>query len=237
MPITSGTLPAPPQHEWLEAVKYRNGGGRAPVWFIVDPLRTAIDLTQHGEPVRFRWMLPYPVLLSGARPNEMDWYRVDRPEWYAGEGWALTPETAGVADADRKGPSVAPIEAWISPAALGGSMMIGGRSFDPASQPRLTVRLGDRVVTDVPLTSGAFLDFVQLPADPIAPVDRSTYVRLTVEASAGSRVAIEQFDASATRPIIGYGEANCGRACRSGSCRPTGGSSRRPPSTWKANRR
>ena len=206
MPITSGTLPAPPQHEWLEAVKYRNGGGRAPVWFIVDPLRTAIDLTQHGEPVRFRWMLPYPVLLSGARPNEMDWYRVDRPEWYAGEGWALTPETAGVADADRKGPSVAPIEAWISPAALGGSMMIGGRSFDPASQPRLTVRLGDRVVTDVPLTSGAFLDFVQLPADPIAPVDRSTYVRLTVEASAGSRVAIEQFDASATRPIIGYGD-------------------------------
>ena len=28
---------------------------------------------------------------------------VDRPEWYVGEGWALTPEAAGVAATDRRG--------------------------------------------------------------------------------------------------------------------------------------
>ncbi len=106
-------LGAPPQHEWLEAVKYWNGGGRAPVWFVVDPARAGIDLVQHGDPVRYRWPLPYPVLLSGVRPNEMDWYRVDRPEWYVGEGWALTPEAAGVADADRRDPSHGPITGWI----------------------------------------------------------------------------------------------------------------------------
>src|SRR5262249_24089922 len=160
------------------------------VWFVVDPLRTAIDLVQHGDPVRFRWPLPHPVLLSGARPNEMDWYRVDRPDWYVGEGWALTPQTAGVADADRKGPSVSPIEAWIAPGELGGAMMIGGRNFDPASHPRLTVRVGERVVHDVPLTSGAFLDFVKLPGDLIEASDGGAYVKLTIEASAGSRVAI-----------------------------------------------
>ena len=33
------------------------------------------------------------VLMSGVRPNEMDWYRVERPDWYVGEGWALTPES------------------------------------------------------------------------------------------------------------------------------------------------
>ena len=112
-PRVAGMLAAPPQHEWLEAVKYWNGGGRAPLWFVVDPARAGIDLVQHGDPVRYRWPVPYPVLLSGVRPNEMDWYRVDQPEWYVGEGWSLTPETAGVADADRRGPSLAPIEGWI----------------------------------------------------------------------------------------------------------------------------
>ena len=109
MPAVARTLPAPPQHEWLEAVNYWNGGGRAPVWFVVDPMRTSIDLVQHGDPVRYRWPLPYPVLLSGVRPNEMDWYRVDRPEWYVGEGWSLTPESAGVATADGRDVSAGPI--------------------------------------------------------------------------------------------------------------------------------
>ena len=206
MPVMSSTLAAPPQHEWLEAVKYWNAGGRAPLWFVVDPLRTAIDLVQHGDAMRFRWPLPYPILMSGARPNEMDWYQVDRPDWYVGEGWALTPETAGVADADRKGPSMAPIDAWVSSAALGGAMMIGGRSFDPGSHPRLTVRVGQRVVSDVTLAPGAFLDFVTVPADLIEPSGGQSYRRVTVEASAGSRVAIEQFDVSAIRPIVGFGD-------------------------------
>ena len=206
LPAAAHTLPAPPQHEWLEAVKYWNGGGSAPVWFVVDPLRTSIDLVQHGDPVPFRWPLAYPVLLSGARPNEMDWYRVERPEWYLGEGWALTPEAAGVADADRRGPSRAPIDGWISRGAFGGSLMIGGRNFDPVSRPRLTVRLQDRVIRDLALAPGAFLEFVPIPADLTPPADPSSYAPVKVEASAGSRVAIEQFDVSATRPIVGFGD-------------------------------
>ncbi len=206
MPVAAQTLPAPPQHEWLEAVKYWNGGGSAPVWFVVDPLRTSIDLVQHGDPVRFRWPLAYPVLLSGARPNEMDWYRVDRPEWYLGEGWALTPEAAGVADADRRGPSLAPIDGRVSRGAFGGTLMIGGRNFDPVSRPRLTVRIQERVVRDLALTPGAFLDFVSIPPDLMPPAEHSPYATVKVEASAGSRVAIEQFDASATRPIVGFGD-------------------------------
>ena len=83
MPAIARTLPAPPQHEWLEVVDYWNRGGRAPVWFVVDPMRTTIDLVQHGRPAEYRWPLPYPVLVSGARPNEMDWYRVEPPEWYS----------------------------------------------------------------------------------------------------------------------------------------------------------
>ncbi|HMJ83156.1 MAG TPA: hypothetical protein VK504_08325, partial [Vicinamibacterales bacterium] len=113
MPPIARQLPAPPQHEWLEAVRYWNTGGREPVWFLVDPRRTAIDLVQHASPFEYQWPLPYPVLISGVRPNDVNWYAVDRPEWYVGEGWALTPEVAGVAAADHRGLGSAPIEGWV----------------------------------------------------------------------------------------------------------------------------
>jgi hypothetical protein len=206
MPTVARTLPSPPQHEWLEAVKYWNGGGVAPVWFVVDPLRASIDLVQHGAPLTFRWAVSYPVLLGGTRPNEMDWYRVDRPDWYVGEGWALTPEAAGVADADRRDPSRGPITGWVhGSASSGGTLMIGGRSFDPTLRPRLTVTLGGLRLIDDTLTPGAFLKFVSLPfsqRDSRAPA----YDAVTVTTTAGARIAVEQFDASTTRPLMGFGE-------------------------------
>ena len=197
-------LPAPPQHEWLEAVNYWNGGGRAPVWFVVDPIRTSIDLVQHADPVRYRWPLPYPVLLSGVRPNEMDWYRVDRPEWYVGEGWALTPEAAGVANADRRGLAYGPIDGWASRKVLGGVMMIGGRNLEPTTRPHLTVTFAGAVREDVVLPPGPFLRFVGLPfVDADRPLE---YFKISVEASPASRVAVEQFDASAARSMVGFGD-------------------------------
>jgi len=206
MPAVARTLPSPPQHEWMEAVKYWNGGGVAPVWFVVDPLRASTDLVQHGAPLTFRWAVPYPVLLGGTRPNEMDWYRVDRPDWYVGEGWALTPEAAGVADADRRDPSHGPITGWVrGSASSGGTLMIGGRSFDPTLRPRLTVTLGGLALLDDTLTPGAFLKFVSLPfsqRDNRAPA----YDAVTVTTTAGARIAVEQFDASTTRPLMGFGE-------------------------------
>lgn len=204
MPLAAQTLPAPPQHEWLEAVKYWNSGGGAPVWFVVDPKRASIDLVQHGAPAKFRWTVPYPVLLGGARPNEMDWYRVDRPEWYVGEGWALTPEAAGVADADRRGPSVAPIDGWVRRDLLKGVLMIGGRSLDPAEPSRLIVDVAGRAVSDRALAPGAFLRFIRL-SDHLGDGNDPPYARVTVQATAGSRVAIEQFDASFARSLSGYG--------------------------------
>jgi hypothetical protein len=198
------TLPAPPQHEWLEAVKYWNGGGRAPVWFVVDPKRTAIDLVQHGGPAAYRWPLPYPVLIGGVRPDEMDWYRVDHPEWYVGEGWALTPEAAGVAEVDQRGVSHAPIEAWISRDAIGGILMIGGRNFDPTAETRLSVAIGGSPPAEFVAPPGPFLKFL-----PIRSVDGDGslgYTAVRVASSAPVRLAVEQFDASSTRTVFGFGD-------------------------------
>jgi hypothetical protein len=202
LPRLARTLPAPPQHEWLEAVKYWNDGGRAPVWFVVDPMRTSIDLVQHGDPSRYRWPLPYPVLVSGARPNEMDWYRVERPEWYVGEGWALTPEAAGVADADRRGLAYGPIDGRIARATFGGTLLVGGRSFDSAQHPRLTVAVDGRTIVDEAVAPGPFLRLASIPIDAGA----RDYAAVTVATVPPLRVAVEQFDASAIRPLLGFGE-------------------------------
>jgi hypothetical protein len=196
-------LPAPPQHEWLEAVRYWNAGGRDPVWFLVDPRRSAIDLVQHGSPFEYRWPLPYPVLMSGVRPDDVDWYPVDQPEWYVGEGWALTPEAAGVAQTDGRDLSHGSIDGWINDRTLGGVLMIGGRNFEPTARPRLTVVATDQTLIDEPLVPGAFLRFVQIPPRPNDSA-RVEYLRVAVSAST-SNVAIEQFDASARRVVFGVG--------------------------------
>jgi hypothetical protein len=83
-PAGATALPSPPQHEWLEAVAQLNRRARSPLWYVADPKRTDIDLVQHGDPGRYRWPLPYPVLIDGVRPNEMDWYELDAPEWWLG---------------------------------------------------------------------------------------------------------------------------------------------------------
>jgi len=200
MPSVARTLPAPPQHEWLEAVKYWNGGGRAPVWFVVDPMRTSLDLVQHGAPIEYRWSLPYPVLMSGVRPNEMDFYRVDAPDWYVGEGWALTPEAAGVADADRRGLAAGSIDGWVR--RVDGVLMIGGRNLDSAARPRVGVAIDGQPRDEFVAPPGPFLRFI--PLSFTGAVQAAAYATVTVRVSA--RIAIEQFDASSSRPLVGFGD-------------------------------
>jgi hypothetical protein len=206
MPALGRKLPAPPQHEWLELVKYWNGGGRAPVWLVVDPMRNAVDLIGRGpgaaDPARYRWRVPYPMLLSGVRPNEMDWYQIMRPEWYVGEGWALTPEAAGVSEHDGRGLSSGPIEARIANDTLPGSLVVGGRNLDPVLQPRLEVLVNGRLLDQAIIAPGLFLRFLSLPSPTGSPADFAT---VTLRTTPPSRVAIEQFDASSTRAVFGYG--------------------------------
>ena len=203
-PRFSERLPAPPQHEWLEPVKYWNRGGRGPLWLVADPRRAQVDLIAHDAPRTYRWGLPYPVLLGGVRPNEMDWYRIDRPDWYVGAGWALTPEAAGVAELDHRGPATGPIDAWVHESVLGGTLVIGGRNFDAATATRLHVELDGRGLTDIDARPAApFLGILRLPP---ADASRRGYRRLTVAALPPVRAAIEQFDASSRRPVFGFGD-------------------------------
>ncbi|HEX4345930.1 MAG TPA: hypothetical protein VHZ73_00055 [Vicinamibacterales bacterium] len=205
-PVVAARLPAPPKHEWLELVKYWNSGGRNPVWFVADPLRSDLALIGlRDAPHTFQYTVGYPVLLDGTRPRDMDWYDINPPDWYAGEGWSLTPETAGISREDRRGPGYAPIEAWVRrwPGAV--TLFVGGRNLaDAGPATHISVALDGKTAADLDAQPGFFLREIDLPAGSLSgPGD---YAHLTI-AAGSTQLAIEQFDAAPVdRVTFGFGE-------------------------------
>lgn len=207
LPPFSGRLPAPPKHEWLEMVKYWNDGGQADVWFVANPLRTDLALIDHASrhATPYRWTLPHRALVGGTRPDAMDWHRIRLPGWYLGEGWALTPETAGVAAGDARGPGRAPIRGWIRRRPEATTLMVGGRNLSAAGPAaRIVVAIDGRTVDATTVAPGFFLRMLTLPAGSLD--GSSVYAPITVSADQ-PMVAIEQFDVqSADRLVFGFGD-------------------------------
>jgi hypothetical protein len=204
LPSFSQRLATPPKHEWLEVVNYWNRGGREPVWFIADPLRSDVALFKYQRrPVTYRWPFSPAILLGGARPNELDWHVIESPDWYLGEGWALTPETAGTAREDRKGPGNGPISGWVRRYSQPATIMIGGRNLaDAGPAAKVQVTVDGTTVLDEAVPPGFFLRMIQLPS----LGGSGDYAHVQV-ASDSPELAIEQFDAQpAGRVIYGFGE-------------------------------
>jgi hypothetical protein len=204
MPPIAERLPSPPKHEWLELVKYWNGGGRSPIWFVADPLRSDLALiSARSRPTLYRWSFAPSVLVGGSRPSEMDWHVIDRPDWYAGEGWALTPETAGISAVEGKGPGRSPINAWIRRVPGAMNLIVGGRNLSKSgATAHVSVAVDDREVDAADVSPGFFLRVIHLDAAD----GPGEYAELTIAAT-DPDVAIEQFDArSAGEPVFGFGD-------------------------------
>ena len=215
-----GTLPLVEprrQYEWLGPVEYWKGGGTGPIWFLADPRRTdlaLIDPAALQDVTHYRWAVADRPELSGSRPLGADWYRISPPRWFAGEGWALTPETGGLAQAAATGPDHRPIEAWVRRGPGPVHLVVGGRHLgepgDPPAELELTL---DGVVRDrwsLAVEERNFLRFLEI-SDGITP--GPGYGRLTIssrsEADDARRalVAVRQFDIQpATRLLYGFGE-------------------------------
>jgi hypothetical protein len=209
IPRIEQRLPTPPQREWLELVKHWNDSNQqgGTTWFIADPLRTDIDLVQHPDPVVYEWMLPYPLLIGGVRPGNMNWYRLSRPDWYVGEGWALTPEAAGVSVSAGRFPVAGPIEAWVKSGFR--AMVIGGRNLagnGPPARITVTTEQNPEPLDAFVATPGFFLRLLTFLPPPSSALDKRHYEKVSVLAPIGSQVAIEQFDVSSDRPVFGFGE-------------------------------
>ena len=109
-------LPSPPRREWLELAKYWTEGHDGVVWFLADPRRTdlaLVDPQSRRDVTAFRWGPSARPTFGGMRPAGLDWVRIATAGWFAEEGWALTPETAGMARLMGRGPHLGPITARV----------------------------------------------------------------------------------------------------------------------------
>jgi hypothetical protein len=210
-------LEAPPKHEWLEVTRQWENGAAGPIWFLADPRRTELALVDpRAQAVRgdYAWPFASQVYLGGIRPNGLRWVVIEEPGWFAGEGWHLTPETAGVARADGAGLGRGPIRAWLRTRGGAAVMMIGGRHLGSGSGPAavVTARLDGRAIDSwtVAPSEASFLRFI--PLDPGALASAAAWCRLEIGAAVESGaptdiVAIDQFDLQApATPLLGFGE-------------------------------
>ncbi len=230
-------LPAPSQREWLELVRYWREGGHAPIWFIADPRRTdlaLIDAASRRFVRHYAWtvervasdplsqqlafsfpkLFQAPALVGGARPDEMDWYLMTPPQWFLAEGWALTPETGGLATQNNKGPGQPDgAVGYVRRRPDAMRLMIGGRNLGAATDPmvRFSLDVDGHVLDtwDVAPNPGFFLKQLPLPAGALN--GEGEFAQLTVRATRAdghtgvASAAIEQFDAQPTDAVmVGY---------------------------------
>ena len=211
-------LAAPPKHEWLEVVKKWQSGARGPAWFLADPRRTDLALVDPQSRKRCaastRWPFSSQVYLGGIRPNSLRWVVINEPGWFAGEGWHLTPETAGVARADGAGLGRGPIRAWIRPRDGAATMMIGGRHLGSGAGPEalVTVRIDGREIErwTVAPSEPSFLRFIPLAPGTLTSAGRWCVLEVQATAHDGANagvIAIDQFDLQAPdTPMLGFAE-------------------------------
>lgn len=195
-------LASPPRREWLELAKYWREGHTQPLWFLADPHRSdlaLIDPASRRDRVAFAWDYDSLSSVGGMRPRDVLWYRMAPPGWFAGEGWALTPETAGMARLMGKGPHLGGATGWVRRRTGPVRMLVGGRHLGTADDPkaRFTAVLDGHAVATWEAASGFFLHVFDLPA--AAPGGEGGLEELVITSAAVSNEAliptsIEQFD-------------------------------------------
>lgn len=203
-PIAAVALPSPLGREWTQLVDYWRAGGNRPVWYLVEPRRTDLalfDPSARRTRMAYRWPFDVPTYVGGVRPQTVDWVEIAPPGWFATDGWALTPELAGAAERQQRGPSRGGITAWIRRRAEAAGLMVGGRNLGAAGEPdvRFSMSLDGRLLRQwtVSPQPGFFLDLSTLPPGTLAG-EGFARLEFTAEAADGSgrpvRAAIEQFD-------------------------------------------
>jgi hypothetical protein len=195
--------------EWLALVSLWRSAPGSIVWFAADPKRTDLalfDSHQRDLARQYRWGFVEPPFVGGARPNDIDWYRMRPPGWMLDEGWSLTPETAGIAARDGRGPASAPVVAWIRSRESESTLVLGGRyiTTGPRGPAALQVDAGGGSLATVSAPAGFFVFEVPVAAGTFSST--SPYVPLTVSAHVdGGSISLEQFDLQPPGvPMIAY---------------------------------
>jgi hypothetical protein len=195
-------LEAPAGHEWLELVRYWRDGGAGRTWLLADLRRTdlaLIDPASRHANGHYDWSTPFAAgVVGGTRPGALDWVVIDGPPaWFLGQGWALSPEIAGVSNADGKGPSRGGAAGWMRRSAAPRRLVVGGRNLGGPGAPvvRFTLRVADRVVDtwDVAPTPGFFVRSITIAGSAVVadgPEPRSGLESFVVTAAPADGTAV-----------------------------------------------
>jgi hypothetical protein len=208
-------LPAPPRLEWLELAKHWKSGATGALWFLADPVRSdlaLIDPMSRQNSTEFRWPFVARPAFGGVRPSGVRWYRMPPPGWFAEDGWALTPETAGIARVRGFGPHLGPITAMIRRRSGPARLLVGGRNLAGPNDPsaRFTLAIDGQPLQQWDVAPGFFFQVFDVPAGRLAGT--GSFATLTVQSQAASGTAviptaIEQFDLQDESAIMwGYGD-------------------------------
>lgn len=207
---TRDALVAPPGREIARVTDSWLGSGTQPIWFLADPRRTdlqlldPVSLTLRGA---YRWNFRTEALLGGVRPSDTDWYAIERPGWFLGDGWAITPETAGRATFAGLGPAKGGVTAHVVPRQEPATLMIGGRNLGSTNDPAVTfvVAIDGRELDrwPVPVEPRFFLKMWELPAGALVSDRPFIELRVQAEAPAGSaQAAVEQFNLQPPHEVV-----------------------------------
>jgi hypothetical protein len=146
------------------------------------------------------------MLMGDTRFDELSWTVLTRPRWMLGTGWALTPETAGVAQTDRVFPHQKPAEAFLrrDPGPL--RVLVGGRYLSGSRPARISVDLDGAPIDE--WTVGAdpnwFVRWIELPGGVPAGTAPYAMLRVRVAPDGGGEavVGLEQFDAAGIDDVM-----------------------------------
>ena len=203
----------PTANEWHGPVDYWKSGGAQVLWFLADSRRTdlaLIDPQSRHQKASYRWSVADRPELSGTRPFGADWYRLQDPGWFAGEGWSLTPELGGLAEKARNGIDHRPLEALVRRRPDAMVAIVGARHLGTGADGGVTftISLDDRDLERWsldPAHGPNAVHVVHLPAESL--VGAGAYARFAIRAEplvpgrSVPPVAIRQFD---IQPASGF---------------------------------
>jgi hypothetical protein len=160
---------------WPVLTEYWKQGGRKPILFLKDPMRTMLLLAgPDGQTPLERWSWPAPLqaLMKGERPLSVELWRLDPPGWFCDSGFLVTLE-AGQPEQVAKETH----RAYVRPSPRRRALIVSG-SLMGARETTLSLFRGDTVHERWQLggdfTLRTILDPVQtdsyLPLSFVAPV-------------------------------------------------------------------
>lgn len=205
--------PSAPSHEWLNLVTHWRTAPDRPVWFLAEAGRNDLALVDPASRRMVRsygWAFQRKFVMSRVPATGLDWYEMNPPGWMAAEGWALSPEAAGVALRDGQGPAGRPIVAYVKRRNEATVLMVGGRNRSGSNGPtaRFELSLGQRAIQswDVVPDEELFLRMWRLPAGTLSGPEGYMPLQIRAvpvgESSEPLQVAIDQFDLQADDAIV-----------------------------------